>query len=62
MRSVFSWVVLLMIPSFLPNRFWSTVLVWSKIICPFFPWNVHDILVGYFRPLVVIGATMTGEI
>ena len=46
-------------PSFLTSRDWSTERIWSRMICPFFPLKRQATLVGYGRPLVVIGATIT---
>ena len=41
------------------RRVLSTVRIWSKTICPDFRWNLTAIRVGYSRPCVVMGATIT---
>jgi len=46
-------------PNFFMNRVLSTALIWSKSISPFLFLNLHFILHGKSKPLVVIGATRT---
>ena len=51
--------VLLIRPSRVTSRPLSTVRIWSSTIWPALRWNVTGTRVGYGRPLVVMGATMT---
>ena len=47
------------LPSLLMSLDLSTVRIWSSTICPRLPSNSQGTLVGYYLPLLVIGATIT---